>query len=172
MSNIISTTDFFNDVADKLANEIAYYSPQIFCDRYKKARMPVYPDCSSVLLTIAGRYFLLTAGHCVHEIDHNSIGIMIENDFFTIGGHMEYFEANTNTFYEPNNLDVAIYELDNEAVCAIDKFYSCAHEMLYKNIFCILCGSFTCDQFFISNIIQVYHNRITESGKFKRRRFY
>jgi hypothetical protein len=123
MNEIISVDEFYDDLANQLSKEIADYSPQIFFDRYKKRNLPLLPDCSSILITIDERFFLITAGHCVHNMDISSIGVMIENDFFTIGGSVKYFEPNDMNFYEPNNLDIAIYELHNDTVTAFKQKY-------------------------------------------------
>ncbi len=70
MNGIISMDEFYDDLANELSKEIADYSPQIFFDKYKKRNLPLFPDCSSILITIDERYFLITAGHCVHNTDH------------------------------------------------------------------------------------------------------
>jgi hypothetical protein len=123
MTDLITTSDFYDGIVETILKELVKYTPQLFFVKDHNSKLPPYADSSAVLLTIDGRFFLLTAGHTVHNIDINHIGIMIGNEFCTIGGHLKYFDPNDSNYYEPNNLDIAIFEIDHASVGAIKEKY-------------------------------------------------
>jgi len=113
---------FYNNVADAIAKEVFHCTPQLFYVNHNKSKLPPYPYSSCVLIKFHEKHFLVSAAHNFHEEDLESIGIMIERDFYTIGGILEYWEPNTEDHY-PNNLDIAIFKLDEITISAFKKRY-------------------------------------------------
>lgn len=121
----MSKTAFYNEIANRIAIEVGKCTPQLYAVRnHTNNRLPPYADSSSVLLTVNERFFLLTSGHSVHGIDLHHLGIMIDNDFCTICGDLQYFEPNSDQGYEPGKLDIAIFELGLITVSAIKEKYT------------------------------------------------
>lgn len=121
MSILITPSEYYDELSLNMAKEIMDYTPQLFFEKNHNGKLPPYADSSSVLLTINERFFLITAAHCIYDID--CIGIMVENDFYTIGGYLKYFEPNDQDNYEPNHLDLAIFELNDETIKAFKLKY-------------------------------------------------
>lgn len=123
MTNLISTSEFYDDICDNISKEIAKCTPQLFSVKNHISKLPPTADSSSVLLTVNERFFLITAAHCVHGFDLHCMGIMLENDFCTIGGQLKYFEPNDLDTCDPNKIDLAIFELEPETVSAMKEKY-------------------------------------------------
>lgn len=123
MANLISPSDFYDDICEKIAKEIALCTPQLFSVKNQNSRLPPKADSSSLLVTVNNRFFLTTAAHSVHDFDLNCIGIMIENDFCTIGGQLKYFEPNELENFDPNKIDIAVFELEATTVSVMKEKY-------------------------------------------------
>lgn len=121
MSMIITPSEYYDEISLNMAKEIMDYTPQLFFEKIHKNKLPPYADSSSLLITVNNRHFLVTAAHCIYDIE--SIGFMIENDFYTIGGNLKSFEPNMENNYDPNNLDLSIFELFEETIQAIKLKY-------------------------------------------------
>lgn len=123
MSSLITTSEYYDDACDNIAKEIAKCTPQLFSVKNHISKLPPAADSSSVLLTVNNRYFLITAAHCVHGFDLECMGIIIGNDFCTIGGQLKYFEPNDLDACDPNKIDLAIFELEPSTVSAMKEKY-------------------------------------------------
>ncbi len=123
MATIITTTDFYNDVCNDMSKEVAKYTPQLFFNKNLSITNPPSADSSSILLTVNGRFFLITSGHTVHGININCLGFMIEDYFYTIGGYLRYFDPNDVDRHEPNKIDIAIFELEEKTINALKEKY-------------------------------------------------
>jgi len=120
------SNEYYNRISSTFAEEIAKCTPQLFSVENHKSRLPPEAFGTGVLLTVNRRYFLVTAAHCVHQIDLEHLGVMIGYDFCTIGGQLRYFEPNEEEFHA-NNSDVAVFELHLETVAAIKEKYDFFH---------------------------------------------
>jgi len=123
MANLITPTEYYNKICNRIAVEIAKFTPQLFSVKSHKSTLPPSADSSSILLTVAERFFLITTGHTVHNVDLSCLGLMIGNDFYTIGGQLRYFEPNELDNCDPNKLDMAVFELDSDIVNVISVKY-------------------------------------------------
>lgn len=122
MTNNQSQTEYFNNVCSNFALEIAKCTPQLFIVKNHHSRLPPYAFGSAILTTIKQAHFLVTAAHCVDRINLEYLGIMIENDFYTIGGQLFYYEPNQDTF-DPNNADMAVVMLNTKTANVIKEKY-------------------------------------------------
>lgn len=123
MNTLNTPSDFYDDICDKIAKEISKFTPQLFSVKDHKSRLPPRADSSSVLLSVRNRFFLITAGHTIHSYDLNCIGVMLGNDFYTIGGLLKCFEPNELNDYDPNKIDMAVFELEHNTVNVIKEKY-------------------------------------------------
>lgn len=119
-------TEFYDKLQDAICKEAAKFSPPLVYDNnlLDSSNMPTV-EGTSILLSIKSRFFLITAAHVYSKINPLFIGIMIGNFFYPITDSPRLFEPN-NDFdnYDPNKLDIAICELNNETVNYISEFYS------------------------------------------------
>lgn len=122
MADFKTSTEYYNHVCSAIASDIAKWTPQLFTVKTHVNKLPPQAFGSSVLLTVERRYFLITAAHCVHGINLEYLGIMIGNDFCSIGGNLLYFEPNEEIF-NPNNSDIAVFELHDDTVEAMREKY-------------------------------------------------
>lgn len=123
MGALITSTEYYNSICDSISREIAKCTPQLFSVKNHISKLPPAADSTSVLITVQDRHFLVTAAHCVHEFDLDYLGIMIGNDFCTIGGQLKYFEPNDLDDCDPNKIDLAVFELLPDTAGAIREKY-------------------------------------------------
>jgi hypothetical protein len=123
MGNDNDSLERFNKICDNVSKIIVSYSPQLFSVKDHKSKLPPAADSSSILVTIENRFFLVTAAHCIHEFDLTCIGIMILDEFVGLGGTVQYFEPNGAETFDPNNMDMAVFELDAETTAAMKEKY-------------------------------------------------
>lgn len=116
-------TNLYNKIASYISLEIIKYTPQLYYVEDHSSDEAPYPHSSSVLLHFDEKFFLVTAGHCVHNIDLTKVGIMLGHDFCSIGGSLKCYEPNDEDTYEPTNLDLAIFRLKSETVDAFKEKY-------------------------------------------------
>src|SRR5579875_3714316 len=110
MSNILKPTEFYNEKTNNLAIEIEHYTPQLFSVlNHSKCYLSPYPDSSLVLIAVSGKHFLVTSGHSVHNVDLDKFGIMLENEFYRIGGQLKYFEPNEQSVFNLNKADIVVF---------------------------------------------------------------
>lgn len=124
MINPFSNSELHDKVAEAVAKQIFLCSPQLFFVKHNKPKLPPYPFSSSVLVSVNGKYFLISSAHTFHEEDSESLGIMIENDFCAFGGNLRYFEPNIEGGYDPHKLDIAVFKLDIITVNAFKEKYT------------------------------------------------
>lgn len=117
------STERFNTICDNVSRIVVNYSLQLFSVKDHVSKLPPFADSSSILVTVAERYFLVTAAHCIHGIDLTCFGIMISDEFIRLGGTVQYFEPNEEDAFDPNNMDMAVFELDDETVAAMKEKY-------------------------------------------------
>lgn len=118
-----SKSDFYDKIIDKICDDLLKYTPQLFTVKDFFCNDTPNANSSSVLITYADEYFLITAGHNVDNIDLSNIGIMINNDFCTIGGTVKCFEPNDINNYVPQKSDIAIFKLSQETINAFKERY-------------------------------------------------
>lgn len=119
-----SNTNLYNKIAGIISLEVMKCTPQLYSVEDHISNEPPFPHSSSVLLNFDENFFLLTAGHCVHNLDLNKVGIMLDHDFCTIGGTLKYFEPNDDDNYDPTNYDIAIFKLDAETIATFKEKYN------------------------------------------------
>ena len=104
-----------NYIAELISKEIQKYTPQLFYDENPNGNLPSKAYASSILITVNDIFLLINAGHTFQDVELSNIGIMIENEFCTIGGGLIKYEPN-DQFYEPNKLDISVFRLDSETI--------------------------------------------------------
>lgn len=117
-----SRIEYYNTVCGGFADEIAKSTPQLFIVKDHSSRLPPASFGSAILASLNESYFLITAAHCVDGINLEYLGVMIGNDFCTIGGQLFYYEPNRDVF-DPNNADIAVIMLDTQTVAAMREKY-------------------------------------------------
>jgi hypothetical protein len=122
MTSNWSQTEYYNSVCRDFANEIAKSTPQLFLVKDHSNRLPPAAFGSAILAKLDQAYFLITAAHCVDGINLEYLGIVIGNDFCTIGGQLFFYESNQDTF-DPNNADMAVIMLDAVTVASMKEKY-------------------------------------------------
>jgi hypothetical protein len=129
MKKIIPPVDFVNEVGLKIAKEIYFFSPQLFYRRFDSKNIPSVALRSSILFTTNGRFFLVTAAHLFFaeiyekDIDVNRIEIAIGNEYHKLGGILVTCDPNGDDIYDPDKIDTAVFELDNDTANSITKKY-------------------------------------------------
>jgi hypothetical protein len=91
------------------------------------------PLGSGVLMTIAGRYYLITAGHCLKQN-----GLDVKVGILNGAGHMELIRGVTAVNQgNDNKIDVGIIKLSDKSIAAIQQnhsFLTAANVMLNEGI--------------------------------------
>ena len=80
---------------------------------------------SSVIFTVASKYFIVTSAHTVHGQNTDEFGFMINSTFYNITGLGKVFQPNEEESHDPTKLDVALYELtDRISIKALKSKYT------------------------------------------------
>ncbi len=80
---------------------------------------------SSVIFSVASRYFIVTAGHTVHGENTDEFGFMINSTFYNIAGLGWVFQPNDEEIHDPKRFDLAFYELtDRISIRALKSEYT------------------------------------------------
>ena len=81
---------------------------------------------SSVIFTVASRYFIVSSGHTVHGENTDEFGFMINQTFYNIAGLGWVFQPNEEEKnHDPTRLDLALYELtDRISIRALKSKYT------------------------------------------------
>ena len=122
MSNIISPLDFVHQVGIEIANSVSIFTPHL-------VRLLTGPNqlaqllSSSILITVSNRFFLVTTAHSFNDEDVNRIGIKIENHFCKLQGLSVSCDPNESDNHDPNKIDIAVIELQNDAVAFLSRKY-------------------------------------------------
>jgi hypothetical protein len=109
-------TDLYNQVVELIRKDVIKFTPQLFYSEDHAPESEPLAFASSVLVKYKNDYLLITAGHVFQNEDPNTIGVMLQNDFCVIGGMLKGFDLNEEDSYNPKNLDIAIFKLDEITV--------------------------------------------------------
>ncbi|CAN5213970.1 hypothetical protein BH11BAC5_BH11BAC5_14220 [soil metagenome] len=120
--NLIKNPTYLDSFAIIKADLIKY-TPQLVFSKTRNREIPPKADSSSILITVQNRFFLITTGHTLHNRSLQTIGIMLENIFYSLSGKSAYHEPNIDFEYEPNKLDMGVVELDEYAVSILKRKY-------------------------------------------------
>jgi hypothetical protein len=111
MADNISLSELI-EVGNKISKEIFHFTPQLFVK--PKKNLPPFAFSSSILLTVNNKFYLITAAHTFYNENVDKIGICINDVFCKLGGSLIYSEPNDTINYDPNKLDMAVFELHND----------------------------------------------------------
>jgi hypothetical protein len=71
------------------------------------------PKCGSgVLLKVNTHFFVITAGHVIHDYDPSTIGILIGNEFYSFSGTVHF--ADPIKFNQNSKTDIAYFHLTGD----------------------------------------------------------
>lgn len=107
---------------DDTTNERVWHNADLVAKRYRNAVTPLFsvtgkraPDLvgSSVLLSLTGRYFLLTARHVITAFDGGTINAMAPPDFAPITGRILRVDPNADG---SDKYDAAVFAIDLDRV--------------------------------------------------------
>lgn len=109
-------TELYNQVVELIRRDVVQYTPQLFYSEDHTPESEPLAFASSVLIKYRNDFLLITAGHVFQNEDPNTIGIMLQDEFCVIGGMLKGFDLNDEDTYNPKNLDIAIFKLDETTV--------------------------------------------------------
>ncbi|MCL9770196.1 serine protease [Flavobacterium sp. HXWNR69] len=104
-----------NELIRATTNSILDSTIQFF---YDNAKGEPAPTGSGLLISIADRFFMLTAAHVIAE-DYNSIFIILPDKELTLGGKLHFTPLPLSGKREDDKIDIAIMELEDSVVSDI-----------------------------------------------------
>ena len=116
-SKRMSVNEYFTELVNSVGKTILLYSPQLYIIRNNIEPVHPRPYASSVLLMVEDKYFLLSAGHALSNVDPKNIGVMIDNTFIVLEGDVKYVDPGLNKTND--KIDLAIWQLTKPVVADI-----------------------------------------------------
>ncbi|HMJ46802.1 MAG TPA: hypothetical protein VK498_05700 [Ferruginibacter sp.] len=96
-------------------NSILESTIQFFYDNEKGEPAPTG---SGLLITLAGKYFMLTAAHVIAE-DYNNIYIILPDKELRLGGVLHFTPLPESGKREDDKIDIAVMELEDKVIAEI-----------------------------------------------------
>jgi len=104
-----------NEILRATANSILESTIQFF---YNNKRGDAAATGSGLLISLADKYFMLTAAHVIAE-DYNEIFIILPTKELFLGGHLHFTPIPASGKREDDKIDIAVMELEDSVVADI-----------------------------------------------------